>query len=284
MQTQLEKIKQYLSTSIQQGSTSHAYVFASTAELEVQATAHWFAQQLLCSEGQPGVACGVCQPCETVLKGHCPDLVMVDTDKQILSVEVVREQINRVASITPIGRYKVFVVIGADRMNVQAQNALLKTLEEAPPWVKIILLAKNKHAFLPTISSRVMAIDFVAEAVTVDSALVDYVNHFLVELEKQSLAGVFRFSEKLVEQKDTIQPLLQMMQRFYRDQMVLKTTGNSHYLELPMADSNGGLSSLSLSKLITKYESVSFCIDALGKNAHFQLAIETMLLNIRQAA
>ena len=283
MNHHLAAIRGHLQQSIQHDSASHAYVFAGPAGAHTQQTAYWFAQQLLCSERTQGAACGVCTPCETLAHDNCPDLITIDTDKNIMSVDIVREQINRVAHITPLGRYKIFVVVGADRMNIQAQNALLKTLEEAPPQVKIILLATSKHSFLPTIVSRVVAIDFVEQSPELDPELVSYVGHFLSGLEQQTLAGVFRYCEKLTEQKEQIFSLLHIMQLYYRDLIVLKTTGTLQHPMLTLTYDESA-SAPSLQGLMTKFESVNFCIDALSKNANFQLAIETMLIKIRQAS
>ena len=94
--------------------------------------------------------------CKQVMSGNHPDLIYVTHEKPgSIGVDDVREQINDTIMIRPYSSYyKIYIVDEAEKMTVQAQNALLKTIEEPPSYAVIILITTNQEAFLPTILSR----------------------------------------------------------------------------------------------------------------------------------
>ena len=97
-----------------------------------------------------------CHSCKQVMSGNHPDLIYVKHEKPgSIGVDDVREQINDTIMIRPYSSYyKIYIVDEAEKMTVQAQNALLKTIEEPPSYAVIILITTNQEAFLPTILSR----------------------------------------------------------------------------------------------------------------------------------
>lgn len=99
--------------------------------------------------------CLECRSCKQALGKNQPDIIYVTHDKTVISVEDIRTQINGDICLKPYSsKYKIYIVDEAEKMNVQAQNALLKTLEEPPAYAVILLLTTNADAFLPTIRSR----------------------------------------------------------------------------------------------------------------------------------
>lgn len=98
----------------------------------------------------------VCHSCKQVLGGNHPDLIYVTHSKPgSIGVDDIREQINDTIMIRPYSSYyKIYIVDEAEKMTVQAQNALLKTMEEPPSYAVIILITTNQEEFLPTILSR----------------------------------------------------------------------------------------------------------------------------------
>ena len=98
----------------------------------------------------------VCHSCKQALSGNHPDLIYVTHEKPAsIGVDDIREQINDTIQIRPYSSYyKIYIVDEAEKMTVQAQNALLKTIEEPPSYAVIILITTNQEAFLPTILSR----------------------------------------------------------------------------------------------------------------------------------
>ena len=89
-----------------------------------------------------GDACGKCQSCKQALSGNQPDIIRVTHEKPAsISVDEIREQVNNDIVIKPYSsRYKVYIIADADMMTVQAQNALLKTIEEPPEYAVILLI------------------------------------------------------------------------------------------------------------------------------------------------
>jgi len=138
---------------------SHAYILAAPAR-DGLPPARRLAAHMLCRAGGDG-PCGVCADCHKVFAGIHPDVIYVQRlpdDKGRLRREIYVGQIREVAADSVVlpneGSSKVYVFPEADRMNVQAQNALLKSLEEPPAHVRFILCAENPGALLDTIRSR----------------------------------------------------------------------------------------------------------------------------------
>lgn len=99
--------------------------------------------------------CMECRSCRQAEGHNQPDIIYVTHEKTAISVDDVRRQINQDIVIKPYSsRYKIYLVDEAEKMNVQAQNALLKTIEEPPGYAVLILLTTNADAFLPTVRSR----------------------------------------------------------------------------------------------------------------------------------
>ena len=100
--------------------------------------------------------CNQCRSCKQAMNGNHPDIIYVVHEKpNVISVDNIRQQVNGDIAIKPYsGTYKIYIIDEAEKMNVQAQNALLKTLEEPPEYAVILLLATRAEAMLPTILSR----------------------------------------------------------------------------------------------------------------------------------
>lgn len=112
-----------------------------------------------CSAKKAGFdPCQECHSCQTrLLPGNQPDIIRVLHEKpNSISVDDIRTQINNDVAIKPYSsKYKIYIVNEAEKMTQQAQNALLKTLEEPPEYVVILLLTSNLNALLPTILEQV---------------------------------------------------------------------------------------------------------------------------------
>lgn len=108
--------------------------------------------------------CMECHSCKQALTNNQPDIIRVTHEKpNTISVEDIRTQLNGDIQIKPYSsRYKIYIVADADLMTVQAQNALLKTIEEPPAYAVILLLANNADRLLPTILSRCVRLNLKA--------------------------------------------------------------------------------------------------------------------------
>jgi hypothetical protein len=144
---------------------SHAWLLLGENGEELGKLAGFTAKALLCaSDGEK--PCGVCPHCRKMEKGIHPDLITLlrSPDKREISVKQARE-LRQEVWITPNeAARKVFLIPEADTMNTEAQNALLKVLEEPPPYAAFLLLGQNPGAFLPTVRSRCLTLRLGAEA------------------------------------------------------------------------------------------------------------------------
>jgi DNA polymerase-3 subunit delta' len=122
-----------------------------------------FAAALQCEKGGPE-PCMECRSCHQAADRNQPDIIYVSHEKpNTIGVDDVRRQINDDIAIKPYSsRYKIYIVDEAEKMNQQAQNALLKTIEEPPAYGIILLLTTNADSFLQTIRSRCIILDIKA--------------------------------------------------------------------------------------------------------------------------
>lgn len=145
----------YMQNAAVSGQVSHAYILSGEKGSGKRMLANLFAQTLQCEKGGAD-PCGKCHSCVQAETGNHPDIINVRHEKpNSIGVEDIRSQVVGDVMVKPYsGRYKVYIIPEADKMTIQAQNALLKTLEEPPAYAVILLLVKNADSLLATIRSR----------------------------------------------------------------------------------------------------------------------------------
>lgn len=146
-----------LQRQMQQGSLHHAYLISGPEGVGRTTLAMVFAQALLCeAPPAPGETCGVCRACRQVPERTYPDLHIVERleEKQGVAIDQVRELQRQLALAPLAGGRRVAFVIEVDRASAGAANALLKTLEEPPPRVVMLLTATDTEETPATIVSR----------------------------------------------------------------------------------------------------------------------------------
>ena len=155
-----EHIKEHFQNAIRQKKVSHAYIIQGERSSGKEYIAKLFAQALQC-EGEGTDPCDKCQSCIQVASGSHPDIIFVTHEKpNSIGVEDVRAQINQDMGIKPYkSPYKIYIVNECEKMTPQAQNALLKTLEEPPAYGVILLLTTSLDSLLPTILSRCVVLN-----------------------------------------------------------------------------------------------------------------------------
>lgn len=178
----LTQLTDNLQNAIKHNKISHAYLIQGERLSGKCMIADIFARALQCEEGgapseyqatlfdfgeENSVAsvkirpCNQCKSCRQAISGNHPDIICVTHEKpNVISVDNIRQQVNKDIGIKPYrGDYKIYIIDEAEKMNVQAQNALLKTLEEPPEYAVILLLATRAEAMLPTILSRCVVLN-----------------------------------------------------------------------------------------------------------------------------
>jgi DNA polymerase-3 subunit delta' len=164
-----------LRRSISEGRLSHAYLFTGPPGVGKRTLALALAMTLNCEGGAsdgsavPDAPCGFCTSCSRIKRGEHPDVVEVNLETQYtaisthhsstpppkeLRIDTIREMQSTVGLRPYSGRWKVYILGDADRLNEEAANCLLKTLEEPPAHTVLVLLAPDEASLLPTISSR----------------------------------------------------------------------------------------------------------------------------------
>lgn len=150
-----EQIIEHFQNAIKQDKVSHAYILNGQGSSGKMMLAEAFAMALQCEKkGTEG--CMECHFCKQAISHNQPDIIYLTHEKpNTISVDDIRRQINQDIAVKPYAsRYKIYIVDEAEKMNPQAQNALLKTIEEPPSYAVILLLTTNADVFLPTILSR----------------------------------------------------------------------------------------------------------------------------------
>ena len=152
-----ERLIRNLKKSIEEKNDSHAYLIVSEDEITRREIAFKFAEALLCLNYEKnGDICNECKSCKAFNSSHNVDFRYISKeDEKFISINKIRENVINDAVYAPTeNKYKIYVIDEADLMNENAQNAILKTLEEPKEYVKILLLASKENAMLPTILSR----------------------------------------------------------------------------------------------------------------------------------
>ena len=156
-----EEVIRHLQNAVEKGQVSHSYIFAGEKGSGKKLLAKLFAMTLQCEEHKKE-PCMHCSSCRKAMSRNHPDIIYVEHVKPTsIGIEEIREQLVSDVEIKPYtGPYKIYIVDEAEKMTIQAQNALLKTIEEPPAYAVILLLANNNTGLLPTITSRCVTLNF----------------------------------------------------------------------------------------------------------------------------
>ena len=151
-------IKTVLEKSIKQNKLSHSYLFVGTQGIGKKMIATEFAKMILCLDDNK--YCNHCKSCIEFDTNNNPDFVLISPDGNNIKIEQIRDIQKRIQEKPIISEKKVYIIDNADLMTTEAQNCLLKTLEEPPEFAVIILIGSNSNTFLPTIKSRCTIMNF----------------------------------------------------------------------------------------------------------------------------
>ena len=162
---------QLLQRSIERGRLAHAYLFTGHELEAIEALARTTAKTLNCLQpvrGRGGAAidcCDACLNCRKVENSHHADVhwIRPESKSRVVTIEQMRDLMQEIFLKPTEGGYKVAIIVAADRMNVQAANAFLKTLEEPPARSVLILLTTEPQRLLETIVSRCLRLNFAGD-------------------------------------------------------------------------------------------------------------------------
>ena len=156
-----ESIIAHLKNAIEMDKISHSYIFNGEDGIGKMILAKAFVKALQCEEGK-STPCNKCHSCIQAESGNQPDIIYVTHEKdKSIGVDDVRTQLINDIVIKPYSsKYKIYIIDEAQKLTIQAQNAILKTIEEPPVYGIIIFLTNNSDNFLPTILSRCIILNF----------------------------------------------------------------------------------------------------------------------------
>src|SRR5262245_5427894 len=175
-----QDVVQLLQRSLERGRLGHAYLFAGGQLSELQAVARTLAKTLNCERpprrATNGLAldcCDACLSCRKIDAENHPDVLWVrpESKSRVITIDQMRELMRTVHLKPTQARFKVAVITAADRLNVQAANAFLKTLEEPPADSILVLLSTEAQRLLETILSRCLRLNFAGETAQDATAL-----------------------------------------------------------------------------------------------------------------
>ena len=155
-----DHITKTLKSAIRFNKLAHAYLFAGPQGVGKTSCARILAKALNCEKGPTDKPCSVCSPCQEIAEGRSLDVIEIDgaSNRGIDEIRTLRENVK----FAPInGRNKVYIIDEVHMLTQEAFNALLKTLEEPPPFVNFIFATTQPQKVLPTILSRCQRFDFV---------------------------------------------------------------------------------------------------------------------------
>ena len=148
-----DSISQTLSLALDTGRLGHAYLFSGLRGSGKTSSARIFAKSLNCDKGPTSTPCGECENCRAAASGRHLDIIEMDAASS-RKIDDIRDLIEQTRYAPAMGRYKIFIIDEVHMLTKESYNALLKTLEEPPQYVKFILATTDVFNIPPTILSR----------------------------------------------------------------------------------------------------------------------------------
>ena len=265
--------------------------------------------------------CGSCPSCIKAMSGNHPDIIRLTREKEkLISVNDIRQQVIADMAVKPYyGGYKVYIIEDAQLMNENAQNALLKTIEEPPEYGIVFLITDNADSLLETIRSRCIRLDmdrlpedviiseltgeFGTDAETAgsyaafsggnlgtaiqlarggeESEFIKSVTDLLKELSGMNAADIYDAAVQLG--KENTAYALKIMQMWFRDMLVYKSSGQTggSYFPLEKTYMDGQCRRMSYEAFDNIFREIDKAGKRLEANVKAEAAVECLLLSIR---
>lgn len=153
-----ENIKEQLKKIIELNKLSHSYLFIGTDGIGKKLIAKEFAKMILCNESK--FYCNKCKSCIEFDTNNNSDFFLIKPDGANIKIDQIRKMQKKIWEAPVVSNKKVYILDNADLMTKEAQNCILKTLEEPPNSVIIILIGSREDKFLTTIKSRCTILKF----------------------------------------------------------------------------------------------------------------------------
>lgn len=318
-----EQLKEHIQNAIASNKVSHAYIINGERNAGKEFIARIFAMTLQCEKGG-AEPCNECHSCKQALSHNQPDIIYISHEKpNSIGVEDIRGQINNDIGIKPYSSpRKIYIMNEGEKMTPQAQNALLKTLEEPPEYAVILILTDNVEALLPTIISRCVVLNMkpvsdmlVKKYLMEELGVPDYKANICVafargnigkakllasseEFEKvkeeaitlvkyindMEINEIVKAIKKIMEYKLDVNDYLDILTVWYRDALLYKATKDVNSLVF-----KNEIQQIRKVADRSTYEGIETIVKALQQarrrleaNVNFDLTMELMLLTIKE--
>ncbi|MDO4475384.1 MAG: DNA polymerase III subunit delta' [Lachnospiraceae bacterium] len=318
-----EQTVMQLKASLREGRVSHACIIEGNPGSGRRTLALAYAAALEC-EVLTDDSCTECTSCRQAASHNHPDIIWITHEKpSVISVDEVRTQLVGDIQIKPYsGKYKIYIMPEAEKMNQAAQNALLKTLEEPPAYAVILLLTANASSLLETIRSRCVHYqlrpledELVRKTVMQRMEVPDYhaalcaafgqgsigkalqlagsenfvqlrdmALRIVAKAPTMSIAALAAEVKEVTEYKVTIHDFLDILSIWYRDVLYFKATRQTDRLIMP-----DQIPMIRRAASKCSYEGVEMILEALDKakarldaNVSFDLTMELLFMTIRE--
>lgn len=318
-----EDVIKYFRRTMTSKNISHSYLIEGNQGIGKEMLAKTFAKTLLCEEKNVINPCNKCTSCIMMETGNNPDYFQVFSEKASIGVDDIREQVVENMDIKPYrSKYKIFIIAEAERMTVQAQNALLKTIEEPPSYGIVILLTKNPSKIITTVHSRCARIrvlpipapmikdyirsnyeleewqaalyaDFAHGSIGQAKEMVEGEEFwdlrqkaidYIVRLEKADLIGLYDIAEELDKDRENLSQILDFWIIWYRDILMYKELESEKNIFYKDFQKLilDRSKKLTYNRINTNFNAIITAKDRLGKNINIMLIIENLLLEIKE--
>ncbi|NLY66669.1 MAG: DNA polymerase III subunit delta' [Tissierellia bacterium] len=315
-----EKTIKVLQRAIEKDNIFHSYLFVGEEAIGKKLVALTFAKTLLCKKSATE-PCNSCNSCLKFDSFNHPDLEFIEPEKGLIKKEIIDKLIKSM-SISPLeSKRKIVIIDDCHKMGMEAQNALLKTLEEPPSYVNIILITSNMKNLIPTIVSRTQIIKFnpvengkivelLVDKYSKDKEEASFIAHFtkgsigksidlsqsqeffnlrdntinhIHSVVKGDRLNIFSSIDFFVENKDQIEEIMDIILYWFRDLLIYKETENPNLIlnrdKIQLLFNETFLDTEKINDIIDNVMDTKRLIE---QNVNFQLAVETMLLNMQE--
>lgn len=315
-----ERVIKALQNAIKNDHIFHCYLFEGEESIGKRLVALSFAKTLLCRK-QGVEPCDQCNSCVKFDNWNHPDLEFIKPEKGLIKKEKIDKLIKSM-SVAPLeSKRKVIIIDESDKMGTESQNALLKSLEETPSYINIILITSNVKNLISTIISRSQVIKFypignrkiielLNSKYNKNLEEASFIAHFtrgsvgksinlsqseeffqkreeIIDIIDNILSGdkvkIFNSIELFNQNKNSIDEIIDIILYWFRDLLVYKEIGDTELLiNRDKIKLLSGQTFLDISKINDIIDSVMKTKEYIKNNVNFQLAIETMLLSMQE--
>ncbi len=266
----------------------HAIMLRGGSEALRQRLSLFLAEAFVCEgDGKP---CGKCSHCLKAESGNHPDVITADPSAQgekTFKIALVREIKDDAYIIPNEAKSKVYILRSADKMNIQAQNALLKLIEEPPQYARFILECDSSAAMLETIMSRVTLFDLGEDTDEISDELrkkaCETAARLAAAILKPTELDFMRITAEFEKDKNLFEPTLPALQLIFRDAVVIKA-GSSITLSDSADISREAAAKLTMNALMKLTREIDNFRESINRNANKNLLITRFSAVMRSSA